>query len=162
MALYAEVGEETKEENKEDWVGEKREASTKVQVKMERKNSKIQKRKKELDAAKKKDGSIIKTVCPPPENEKRGAKRPRPTLTKKKEDDPKQYVGQRIAKYFDDPTPENPNQQVIYFGTIDKVDKDNSFWHVRYDDDDDEEFDFREIRAGILFYAKNKKDDPNR
>jgi len=157
MALYAEVGEETKEENKEDWVGEKREAMTKVQINLEGNNDKIKKRKIELDAAKKKDGSIIKTVCP--EEKSKAKKRQRSSPKKKKEDDPKKYIGQRIAKYFDDPTPQDPDHQIIYFGTIDKVSKDNSLWHIRYDDDDEEEFDFSEIRAAILFYAKNKKDD---
>jgi hypothetical protein len=115
MALYSEVGEETKEENKEEWVGEKREALTKVQVNLEGNHDKIKKRKIELDAAKKKDGSIIKTVCP--EEKTKAKKRPRPN-PKKEKDDPKKYIGQRLAKFFDNPTPKNPDKQIIYFGTL--------------------------------------------
>lgn len=156
MALYSEVGEETKEENKEEWVGEKREALTKVQVNLEGNHDKIKKRKIELDAAKKKDGSIIKTVCP--EEKTKAKKRPRPN-PKKEKDDPKKYIGQRLAKFFDNPTPKNPDKQIIYFGTIDKFTTDNLLWHITYDDDDEEEFDFNEIRDAILLYAKNKEYD---
>jgi len=156
MSLYGEVGEQTKEENKQDWVGEKREASTKVQVNLEGNNDKIKKRKSELDAAKKKDGSIIKIVCPEENNRSKKRQRSSP---KKEEDDTKKYIGQRIAKYFDDPTPEDPDHQVIYFGTIDTFSRDNLLWHIKYDDGDEEEFDFGEIRAAILLYSKNNNGD---
>lgn len=163
MALYSEVGEETKEENKEEWVGEKREALTKVQVNLEENNDKIKKRKIELDAAKKKDGSIIKTVCPEEkskakEEECKAKKRPRPN-PKKEMGDPKKYVGLRVAKFFDDPTEEDQDNQIIYFGTIDRFTTGKSLWHVTYDDNDEEEFDFNEIRSVILLYTKNNKDD---
>ena len=156
MALYAEVGEETKEENKEDWVEEKREVLTKVQVDLETNNDKIKKRKVQLDTAKKKDGSIINTVRLEEQNKTKKRKR---ASAEKKNDDPKKYVGQRIAKYFDDPTDEDPGHQVIYFGTIDKFSNDNALWHIKYDDDDEEEFDYTEIRAAILLYAKSKNED---
>lgn len=156
MALYAEVGEETNEANKELWVGEKREALSKVQGDLEGNNDKIKKRKIELDAAKKKNGSIIKTVCP--EEKSRSPKRQK-SSAKNEEDDHKKYIGQRIAKFFDDPTPENPDNQIIYFGTIDRLSADKSLWHIKYDDDDEEEFDFSEIRAAILLHAKNRNND---
>ena len=156
MALYAEVTEENKQEKKENWVGEKREALTKVQVNLEGKNAKIKERKMELDAAKKKDGSIVKTLAPP-QKEKTGTKRPRPSPVK--EEDPQRFICQRIGKYFDDPTPKDPNNQIIYFGTIDKYSKKSSLWHVTYDDDDEEEFDYGEICVGILLYSKNKDAD---
>eukprot|EP00536_Pseudo-nitzschia_multiseries_P000378 jgi/Psemu1/178518/e_gw1.5.39.1 len=153
LALYAEVNEEDKEENKEDWVGEKREALTKVQANLEGKNDQIKKRKLELDIAKEEDGSIVKTLSNSKE-EKRGAKRPRSD----KEDDPKKYIGQRIAKYF----PGEDDSHTIYFGTIDNYSTKSSLWHVMYDDDDEEEFDKDEIRTGILLYAKNREDDQQR
>jgi len=156
MALYAEVGEETKEENKEEWVGEKKEALTKVQNDLETKNDKIKKRKTELDAAKNRDGSITKTVFP--EEQNNAKKRKRPSL-EKKSDDPQKFIGQRLAKYFDDPTDEDPDNQVLYFGIIDNFSKENSLWHIKYDDDDEEEFDYSEIRKAILLYAKSKSDD---
>mmetsp|Transcript_67469 Transcript_67469/g.75574 ORF Transcript_67469/g.75574 Transcript_67469/m.75574 type:complete len:115 (-) Transcript_67469:153-497(-) len=80
----------------------------------------------------------------------------------KKEGNPKKYIGQRVAKYFEMPHPENVNQikKDLYLGTIDSIsDPLNLLWHVRYDDGDEEEYDFRELRAGILLYAKEKGPD---
>jgi hypothetical protein len=157
MFLYTEVGEELKEKDKEDWVGEKRIASTKVQEDLVEKNNKIQKRKEELDAIKKKEGSVVNMLTSL-ENEKRGEKRPRPTPTATK-DDPKKYIGQRVAKIFEMPSSENVNktETLLYFGTVDKItDPSNLLWHVQYDDGDEEDYDFREIRAGILLNAKHK------
>jgi len=159
MFLYSEVGEECKEQDKADWVGEKRKASTKVQGDLVGKNNKIQERKEELDAIKKKGGSVVNLLSASG-NDKRGEKRPRPTP--KKEGNPKKYIGQRVAKYFEMPHPENVNQikKDLYLGTIDSIsDPLNLLWHVRYDDGDEEEYDFRELRAGILLYAKEKGPD---
>mmetsp|Transcript_33504 Transcript_33504/g.78987 ORF Transcript_33504/g.78987 Transcript_33504/m.78987 type:complete len:574 (+) Transcript_33504:102-1823(+) len=150
LSLYKEVSEEDKEENKEDWVGEKREALTKVQANLEGKNDQIKKRKIELEIGKQEDGSIVNTLARS-KQEKRGAKRQR----SEKEDNPKKYIGQRIAKYF----PEDDDSETMYFGTIDRYSSKSSLWHVMYDDDDQEEFDKDEIRAGILLYAKNKDGD---
>jgi len=150
LSLYKEVSEEDKEENNEDWVGEKREALTKVQANLEGKNDQIKKRKIELEIGKQEDGSIVNTLARS-KQEKRGAKRQR----SEKEDNPKKYIGQRIAKYF----PEDDDSETMYFGTIDRYSSKSSLWHVMYDDDDQEEFDKDEIRAGILLYAKNKDGD---
>jgi hypothetical protein len=155
MFLYTEVGEELKQKDKEDWVGGKLKASTKVQEDLVEKNNKIQQRKEELDATKKKEGSVINMLTSL-ENEKRGEKRPRPTPTTKK-DDPKKYIGQRVAKYFEMPSSENVNKTeiLLYRGTVDKItDPSNVLWHVQYDDGDEEDYDFREIRDGILLHAK--------
>jgi len=161
MFLYSEVGEECKELDKADWVEEKRKASTKVVGDLVGKNNKIQKRKEELDAIKKKEGSVVNMLSTSG-NDKRGEKRPRPTP--KKEDNPEKYISQRIAKYFEMPHPENVNQikKVLFIGTIDSISHPsnlNLLWHVRYDDGDEEEYDFRELRAGILLYAKEKGPD---
>lgn len=153
MTLYREVGEKDKEENEEEWVEEKREASSKVQVNLEEKNDQIKKRKIELDAAKEKEGSIINALCP--EEESRAKKRPKPTPKKKDDTGPKKFIGQRIAKYF-----MNPNE-VLYFGTIDNYTASKKLWHVTYDDDDEEEYDRNDVREAILLYAKNKDDDEN-
>ncbi len=159
LSVYREVGEETAGETTEDWVGEKLAASAEVQVNMEGTNDMIQKRKLELDAAKEKEGSIISAVRPE-EKEARPKKRPKRS-SKKKESDPRKFIGQRIAKYFDDPIPNDPGHQIIYFGTIDKYTPGEKLWHITYDDDDEEEFDFPEIREAILLYSKNKDDDKN-
>ena len=156
MVLYHEVGEETKEKNKEDWVGEKREASTEVQVNLEGSNDAIKKHMVELNAAKEKERSIDES----PEEESRPKKRQKSVPTKKKAD-PKKYIGQRIAKFFDDPTPSDPDHQIVYFGAIDSYSATKKLWHITYDDDDQEEFEFDEVRQSILLYAKNKDDDCN-
>ena len=153
MALDREVGEKDKEENEEEWVEEKREVSAKVQVNLEEKNDQIKKRKIELDAAKEKEGSIINALCP--EEESRAKKRPKPTPTVKKETGPNKFVGQRIAKYFMDPN------AVLYFGTIDNYTARKKLWHVKYDDDDEEEYDRNDVREAILLYAKEKDNDEN-
>ena len=157
MVLYTEVGEELKEKDKEDWVGEKLKASTKVQEDLVEKNNKIQKRKEEFDATKKKEGSVV-SMLTSLENEKRGEKRPRPTPTTTKKVDPKKYIGQRVTKYFEMPSVEDvdKNETLPYHGTVDKItDPSNLLWHVQYDDGDEEDYDFREIRDGILLHAKH-------
>ena len=159
MALYREVGEETIEENKEDWVREKREASAKVQVSLEVSNDKIKKRKIELDEANMKDGSILNTVFP--EKEQSKVEKRQKSAPKKKEVVPEKYIGQRIAKYFDDPTEDDPDHQIIYFGIVDRYSADSKLWHITYDDDDQEEFDLSELRQSILLHAKNRDDDTN-
>ena len=156
MALYLEVGEEISEENSEDWVGEKREALTKVQANLEGSSDKIKQRKTELDATKAKEGSIEKAVGP--EEESRPAKRQKST-PKKKSYDPKKYVGQRIAKYFDAPTDENEDNQDIFFGTVASYSEEDKLWHILYDDFDEEDFDATELKEGVQEYAEHKDED---
>ncbi len=156
MALYSEVGEETSEENSEDWVGEKREAATRVQANLEGSSDKIRQRKSELDATKAKDGSIEKAVGP--EEESRPAKRQKST-PRKKALDPKKYVGQRIAKYFDAPTDDNENNQEIYFGTVERYTEEDKLWHIAYDDGDEEDFDLNDLKVAVHEYAGRKDED---
>ena len=170
MKLYVEVGEETREENKEGWAGEKREASTKVQENLETGNSKIRERKLQLDAGKRKEGSVLKTLCPEDKPKQKNKKRPRPEATpvkeakkakkKEKKENPRRFIGQRIAKFFEAPTVDNPDHQELYFGIIDNYSNANKLWHILYDDDDQEEFDLSEIRNAIILYSNNKKGDP--
>ena len=156
MALYKEVGEEISEEFSEDWVGEKREASTKVQANLEESSDKIRQRKTELDATKAKEGSIEKAIGP--EEEIRPAKRQKST-PKKKSYDPQKYVGQRIAKYFDAPTDENEDNQDIFFGTVESYSKEDKLWHIAYDDNDEEDFDISDLKVGVQEYAEHKDED---
>lgn len=162
MSLYAELGEGDQEEDQKEWVGKKKEAMEKVQATLEGKTDAIKKRKIELDAAKEKEGSIAKVVSTPAK-EKQGHKRPRSTP---KKTDHSKYVGLRIAKYFDNPTPNSPENQSIFFGTVDKYyldsDEGEMVYHVRYDDSDEEEFNYEELRDVILLYDENKEDDSNR
>jgi hypothetical protein len=150
LALYIEIGEESEQANSWDWVMAKKEASKQVLELLPTTSSKLQKRSDELDAIKKKDGSIFSVLGKPPVV-KRGKKRNRlPEHFR----DPNEFINQRIAKWFG---------EELYFGTIDHVsnyEEEETWWHVLYDDDDQEEFDIRQVRSGIELYKKNKSDDP--
>ena len=148
------VGEESKEQDKEDWVDGKRKASSKVQEALVEKNEKVKMRKVELESGQDRDGTVVNMLSSTgtKNDEQRGEKRPRP------DEDLTKYIGQRIAKYF-----EMPDSNQLYFGKVDKVsDHSNHFLHIQYDDGDEEEFDFSEMRAGILLYAKQKNLEKNK
>jgi hypothetical protein len=75
------------------------------------------------------------------------------------------YLGERVAKVFEQEDEMGQPFQEIYFGTIDQYvatsDDQNPLWHVQYDDDDEEEFDEKDVLASLKFYTKEKKNDPN-
>jgi hypothetical protein len=65
------------------------------------------------------------------------------------------FVGVRIAKKFD---------SGIFFGSITEyvaanMSKDGEFWHVTYDDGDEEDFDKHSLSKAISFHIKHRKDD---
>jgi hypothetical protein len=78
--------------------------------------------------------------------------------TTKSSSDKHSYVNRRIAKVFD-------NQ--VYFGTIDRfvkgindnIDQINPFWHVQYDDGDEEEFYEPDLHEVLELYEKEKESD---
>lgn len=94
------------------------------------------------------------------------AKRPAPTkpvakspLAKKKKvekPDPESFKGKRAAKAFG---------KEIFYGTIDKftaeVDGEDEFWHITYDDGDDEEYDGNDLKIALNLYEKVKAKDPS-
>jgi len=164
IRLYLEVGETVPEWNSEDWAQAKRKASVVVEKDLVQNSLSIQERKKELDSAR----SISSVLGKPPEAEK-GKKRSREEISssvaKKKQRNPKSFLGHRVAKYF--PGAEEGDEEVLYFGTIDYIsnhDDDEVWWHVQYDDDDQEDWDESDLRRGIKLYARHKdedtKDDP--
>ena len=66
----------------------------------------------------------------------------------------KKYIGTRIAKLFDGE---------VYFGSITQYNEKTQFWHVVYDDDDEEDYDPRDLEeAGKLYRKERKHDDPNK
>ncbi|CAB9525163.1 Type III pantothenate kinase [Seminavis robusta] len=72
--------------------------------------------------------------------------------TTAKKQNPISHVGLRIAKYFGDE---------VYFGTIKKYiqptgKKDEDLWHIVYDDDDQEDYDAKDLRKAIALYKSNK------
>jgi hypothetical protein len=83
---------------------------------------------------------------------------PATRIEEEEEIDPMVYVGQRIAKYFDD---------VLYFGTIKefkpsqtKKKRDLDLWFVFYDDEDQEDLDKRQLLHHLKLYGLQKGQDP--
>ena len=64
----------------------------------------------------------------------------------------KKYIGARVAKRFDGD---------VYFGSVTQYNEKSHFWHVVYDDDDEEDYDPNDLEvAGILYRKERKGDDP--
>ena len=74
------------------------------------------------------------------------------------------YLNKRIAKEFEEEGEDGQIVRNIYYGTIDDVKESEKMsdwlWHVAYDDDDEEEFDEREIKRFLKFYAQHRDKDP--
>jgi hypothetical protein len=74
------------------------------------------------------------------------------------------YLGERVAKVFEQEDETGQPFRQLYFGNIDRyvatADESNPLWHVQYDDDDEEEFDEKDVTSAIKLYAKEKKNDP--
>mmetsp|Transcript_20809 Transcript_20809/g.30496 ORF Transcript_20809/g.30496 Transcript_20809/m.30496 type:complete len:644 (+) Transcript_20809:352-2283(+) len=60
-----------------------------------------------------------------------------------------EYITDRVAKDFDGE---------IYFGTIKSYK--GGFWHVRYDDGDEEDYDEKDLKRALRLYSKVENDDP--
>ena len=71
------------------------------------------------------------------------------------ESKPDSFVHQRIAKDFDGET---------FFGTIVAWDDSENppFWHVEYDDGDEEDYSKRDLIKALKHYDKHNKNDPNK
>jgi hypothetical protein len=125
-------------------------------------SSMVLSRKEELDAVRQKEGSLSTLLRPPAPAEKRGKKRGRPSINV---EDPDKFLDKRIAKWFEEEDPDMPENIVnkLYFGTIDYVvrDEDEILWHVMYDDDDQEDYDIRQVRQALKEYEEHKAKDPN-
>ena len=66
----------------------------------------------------------------------------------------KKYVKARVAKRFDGD---------VYFGSVTQYNEKTQFWHVVYDDDDEEDYDPNDLEeAGILYRKERKGDDPKK
>jgi len=64
------------------------------------------------------------------------------------------YIGARVAKNFDGE---------IYFGSVTQYNEKTQFWHVIYDDNDEEDYDSNDMEeAGILYRKERKGDDPKK
>ena len=69
--------------------------------------------------------------------------------------DPLSFVRQRISKDFDGGS---------FFGTILKYDNSENpaFWHVEYDDGDEEDFNKRDLMKALRHYSIHGNNDPNK
>jgi type IV secretory pathway VirB10-like protein len=74
---------------------------------------------------------------------------------KKKKKKGGEYVGLRVAKYF-----EGGDGLELFYGEVDRYDESSKFWHITYDDDDQEEMDKAGLKEALKLYEENKKDDP--
>jgi hypothetical protein len=64
------------------------------------------------------------------------------------------YIGSRVAKRFDGE---------VYFGSITQYNEKTQFWHVVYDDNDEEDYDPNDMEeAGILYRKERKSDGPDK
>jgi hypothetical protein len=165
LKRYSEVGEKSPATNEQDWVVEKKSKAEKsvesLLVKSDKLKKTVEEEEKELNAAKER-GDASET----PKSKKRGRKSVGSPNTKRSKKAPESdevykkrlelYVGRRVAKYFDTD---------IYYGLIDEVSNCSRiapYWHVQYDDDDQEELEEPEIKEYLKLYDDHKLGDPNR
>ena len=96
----------------------------------------------------------------PPQPAYKSNKKAKPSAKQKKPSvdytaNPGQFVKQRVAKDFGDD---------IYFGTIDRFERDDEdanvvYWKITYDDGDLEDFDEKDLRAALKMYDACKHND---
>ncbi|KAL3923294.1 MAG: hypothetical protein SGILL_001733 [Bacillariaceae sp.] len=152
LALYGEAGETSEDDTKRFSTDEKQQELKAIQKVLVATSAKVSGRKEVLDAMKESEGSIA-SILGIPAAAKRGKKRGRnPNLFT---GDAREYINQRVAKWFDDD---------LYFGTIKSISHQGEggdvWWHVLYDDDDQEDFDVRQLRKGLKDYEENQSSDP--
>jgi hypothetical protein len=90
---------------------------------------------------------------------------PTPRATKSKEDKKTMYLNKRVAKEFQQEDETGEPFTEVYFGTIDSYvstsDSEHPLWHVQYDDDDEEEYDEKDLKRAIRLYDREKANDVN-
>jgi hypothetical protein len=69
------------------------------------------------------------------------------------------YIDRRIAKHFlvDD---DGAEVTKLFFGTVTEYLKEHSWWHVEYDDGDNEDLSSEELLPYLKLFAENKSEDP--
>jgi hypothetical protein len=150
--LYEESVESSEGEKKLYGTEAKQQASRMVQNELVNCNKAVLSEKEVLDHMKESEGSVA-SILGTPAISKGGRKRSRQPKTF--DGDPKIFLNKRIAKWF--------NDDDLYFGTIDAIsrqDEKETWWHVLYDDDDQEDFDIRQVRKALQDYEENRSVDP--
>ncbi|KAG7347509.1 hypothetical protein IV203_016214 [Nitzschia inconspicua] len=167
IRLYLEVGEDGPDVNTKKWAKTKRIETVAVEKTLADASESVRHRKVELDGAQTRDGTVLGvlakgesegiadvTAKDKGENlekktgKKRGGKR------RREYNEPEEFLGRRVAKYFDGE---------LYFGTLDHIaseDKNDPLWHVTYDDDDEEDFEYNQVKAALLLYEEMQSEDP--
>jgi hypothetical protein len=81
---------------------------------------------------------------------------------KKAKIDPESFIKKKIAKYFE--TEDEGGQKVmsLFFGTVIKYVQKTEWWHVEYEDGDNEDMSFEELAHHLKLYESNKSLDTNR
>lgn len=161
LVLYNEIGERHKDASPdkvdEEWVTEKKMWSKKVQEELGNRSGFIRTRTRELMPYVKK-GELHKIFRIP--NIRRTVKR-RKTST---DDDPKKYLGTRIAKIFpiEDALIVKQASETVFFGTVKHIsDPERGWFFIQYDDGDTEECGLEELFEGIDLYNQHKHNDTN-
>jgi hypothetical protein len=65
-------------------------------------------------------------------------------------------LGLPIAKFFEIENAAGQMEFILFTGRIVSFDKKSVFWKVRYEDDDEEEFDEADLRNGALLYLEQR------
>ena len=73
---------------------------------------------------------------------------------------PEMYEKMRIAKFFQ--IGENgEDNMALFFGTVTKYVNEQKWWHVEYDDGDNEDMSVNELITHLELYEENKSSDTN-
>jgi len=110
--------------------------------------------------------SEVKNNIPPPAP---SPKRPRESTTStpksrgrskkvkpapEKEASGKQYLDMKVAKYFTLENDEGQMEDVLFLGKVQTYDRKSKFWHIVYEDGDEEDFDEEDLKKGIALYIE--------
>lgn len=150
LLLYKEIGEEpaiVSEQSEE----KRTQANEMAQILMSK--SAIVKKHSETPISERKGQSSRKRSAGPSKRAP-GVKTAKISVSARKQD-PLSYVGKRVAKYFGED---------VFFGTVEKYipptsPNDEDLWHIHYDDEDQEDYDLKDLRKNLKIYEKHQDKD---
>lgn len=143
----------------EEWLAQKKAASKDMQEIMLDKSIGLRNRKVELQSYI--DKGELKEFLGCRTEDEREIKR-RKIASRVVIQNPKQYVGKRVAKEFavEDPNDSSNMIDAVFFGTVEYISDEAKLWYfVKYDDGDSEEYELKDIQYGLKLYDANKEDD---
>ena len=74
---------------------------------------------------------------------------------------PERYEKERIAKFFEISGENGEKDMALFFGTVTKYVPEQKWWHVQYDDGDNEDMSVTELLTHLELYETNKSSDTN-